>query len=116
MLLTMMIPVLLVPGAPITLALRAIRKRKDGSRGAREWILLAVHSRYRRRPREPDRRGRDVRRFALGLLLLAAVPLGRDRPHRAQWMIVHFLITGYLFVQSLIGVDPCPTRRRIRCA
>ncbi|MCU1513897.1 MAG: copper transporter, partial [Microbacteriaceae bacterium] len=26
------------------------------------------------------------------------------------WMIVHFLVTGYLFVQSLIGVDPVPYR------
>jgi putative copper resistance protein D len=25
-----------------------------------------------------------------------------------EWMIVHFLITGYLFVQSLIGADPGP--------
>ena len=25
-------------------------------------------------------------------------------------MIVHFLITGYLFVQSLIGIDPGPSR------
>ena len=25
-----------------------------------------------------------------------------------QWMIVHFLITGYLFVQSLMGTDPLP--------
>ena len=32
-----------------------------------------------------------------------------------QWMIVHFLVTGYLFVQSLIGIDPSPTRRRTRC-
>jgi cytochrome c oxidase assembly factor CtaG len=27
-----------------------------------------------------------------------------------QWMIIHFLLTGYLFVQSLIGVDPSPHR------
>jgi len=27
-----------------------------------------------------------------------------------QWMLVHFLITGYLFVQSLMGVDPQPHR------
>lgn len=27
-----------------------------------------------------------------------------------QVMIVHFLITGYLFVQTLIGVDPLPYR------
>ena len=26
------------------------------------------------------------------------------------WMVVHFLITGYLFVQSLIGIDPVPYR------
>jgi putative copper resistance protein D len=26
------------------------------------------------------------------------------------WMIVHFLITGYLFVQSMIGIDPVKGR------
>ncbi len=46
MALTMAVPVLLVPGAPVTLAARAIRPRKDGSRGGREWILLAVHSKF----------------------------------------------------------------------
>src|SRR4051794_16139969 len=46
MVLTMAVPLLLVPGAPVTLAARAIRKRRDGSRGGREWMLLAVHSRF----------------------------------------------------------------------
>jgi putative copper resistance protein D len=27
-----------------------------------------------------------------------------------QWMIAHVLATGYLFVQSLIGIDPIPHR------
>jgi putative copper resistance protein D len=27
-----------------------------------------------------------------------------------EWMVVHFLLTGYLFVQSLIGIDPSPAR------
>ncbi len=45
MLLTMAIPLLLVPGAPITLAARAIRKRDDGTRGGREWILLGACTR-----------------------------------------------------------------------
>ncbi len=27
-----------------------------------------------------------------------------------QWMIAHFLITGYLFALSLIGIDPVPWR------
>ncbi|MDP3950101.1 cytochrome c oxidase assembly protein, partial [Microbacterium sp.] len=39
MMLTMAIPLLLVSGAPITLALRAIHKRDDGTRGGREWIM-----------------------------------------------------------------------------
>ncbi|MHB1235796.1 MAG: cytochrome c oxidase assembly protein, partial [Microbacteriaceae bacterium] len=26
------------------------------------------------------------------------------------WMVAHFLISGYLFVQALIGVDPVPKR------
>src|SRR5690606_34834141 len=46
MLLGMAIPILLVLAGPITLALRAIRKRDDGSRGPREWILIAVHSKW----------------------------------------------------------------------
>src|SRR5699024_5378570 len=36
------IPTLL--GAPATLALRALPKRHDGSRGPREWLLTLVHS------------------------------------------------------------------------
>ena len=43
MLLGMAVPVLLVPGAPITLAMRAIRKRTDGTRGGREWMLAILH-------------------------------------------------------------------------
>ena len=27
-----------------------------------------------------------------------------------EWMVVHFLLAGYLFVQSLIGIDPGPSR------
>jgi putative copper resistance protein D len=27
-----------------------------------------------------------------------------------QWMTVHFLITGYLFVQAIVGIDPGPHR------
>ncbi|MDX2025840.1 cytochrome c oxidase assembly protein, partial [Microcella sp.] len=46
MVLSMGIPVMLVLGAPVTLAARAIHARKDGSRGPREWILAIVHSRF----------------------------------------------------------------------
>lgn len=110
MVLGMMVPVLLVPGAPITLALRAIRKRDDGSRGGREWIMLIVHSKYFGFLSNPIF---AAVLFAASLWLFYYSPLFRwstvDHVGH-EWMIVHFLATGYLFVQSLIGVDPVPYR------
>src|SRR5690606_1847666 len=46
MLLSMAIPLLLVLGAPITLAMRAIHVRKDNSEGMREWLNKFVHSKW----------------------------------------------------------------------
>ncbi|MDQ0577297.1 bifunctional copper resistance protein CopD/cytochrome c oxidase assembly protein [Agromyces albus] len=110
MVLTMAVPVLLVPGAPITLAARAIRPRKDGSRGGREWIMLAVHSRFAGVIANPIV---AALLFAGSLWVFYYSPLFRwtmlDHIGH-EWMIVHFLITGYLFVQSLIGIDPVPYR------
>jgi putative copper resistance protein D len=110
MVLTMAIPVLLVPAAPITLALRAINKREDGSRGPREWILLAVHSRvfaFFSRPLVA------ALLFVSSLWIFYYTPLfsWASSDHVGhEWMIFHFLIVGYLFVSSLIGVDPAPSR------
>ena len=110
MLLTMAIPLLLVPGAPITLAARAIHKRDDGTRGGREWILWAVHSPVARILTNPF--------VAAGLFVgslwvfyftdLFRWSLYDHLGH--EWMTAHFLITGYLFVMSLIGIDPVPYR------
>jgi len=106
MALGMMVPILLVPGAPVTLAMRAIRKRDDGSRGAREWILIAVHSWYARLIANPIF---ATVNFVGSLWLFYYTPIFRwaTVDHIGhEWMIVHFLLAGYLFVQSLIGVDP----------
>jgi cytochrome c oxidase assembly factor CtaG/putative copper export protein len=110
MLLGMMIPVLLVPGAPVTLALRALVKRHDGSRGAREWIMLGVHSRYAGFLANPIV---AAVLFAASLWAFYYTPLFRwaTTDHIGhEWMVLHFLATGYLFVQSLIGTDPVPYR------
>jgi cytochrome c oxidase assembly factor CtaG/putative copper export protein len=110
MTLGMLVPVLLVPGAPITLALRTIRKRTDGSRGPREWIMLATHSRYFGFLSRPLVAAAI---FVASLWVFYYSPLFRwaTTDHLGhQWMIIHFLLTGYLFVQSLIGVDPSPHR------
>ena len=110
MMLGMMVPVLLVPGAPVTLALRAIRKRQDGSRGAREWIMWAVHSKVAGVLANPIVAAII---FAGSLWLFYYSPLfsWATTDHVGHWwMVTHFLISGYLFVQALIGVDPVPYR------
>ena len=110
MALTMAVPVLLVPGAPVTLAARSIHPRKDGSRGGREWILLGVHSRFASIIANPIV---AAALFVGSLWVFYYSPLFRwtMTDHIGhEWMIAHFLITGYLFVQSLIGIDPVPYR------
>ncbi|WP_313355636.1 cytochrome c oxidase assembly protein [Microbacterium sp.] len=110
MLLGMGIPVLLVMGAPVTLALRAIRKRDDGTRGGREWIMWAVHSPYSRFITHPFVAAAI---FVLSLWAFYFTDLVRWAMYDHlghEWMIIHFLISGYLFVLTLIGVDPIPYR------
>ncbi len=108
MMLSMLVPVLLVPGAPVTLLSRAQTPRTDGSKGLREWVLWAVHTPYAWLISHPLFAGLN---FALSLVMFYYTPLFRwaTEEHLGhQWMIVHFVITGYLFVQSLMGVDPQP--------
>ena len=110
MLLTMGVPVLLVPGAPVTLLARAVSKRQDNSRGVREWVLWAVHTKYAEFLSHPLV---AAIMFASSLVVFYFTPLfgWATREHVGhEWMIVHFVITGYLFVQALIGVDPGPKR------
>ena len=110
MTLGMMVPVLLVPAAPITLALRTIRKREDGSRGVREWLLLVVHSRYFGILTNPVVSA-VIFAGSLWVFYYTAVFRWATVDHVGhEWMIIHFLGAGYLFVSSLIGVDPAPNR------
>ena len=110
MLLAMVIPTLLVLGAPITLALRAIQKRKDGSWGTREWIMWGLHTPYAKFITHPIV---AAMLFAGSLWIFYYTPLMRwaTTDHLGhQWMIIHFVFTGYLFALSLVGIDPIPYR------
>ncbi len=110
MILSMIIPIFLVIGAPMTLLLRAVKPRSDGSMGMREWMLLLVHSKYAAFFSHPIVAGVN---FAIALLTFYYTPLFRwaVTDHVGHmWMVAHFLIVGYLFVESLIGDDPSRTR------
>ncbi len=110
MALSMAIPMLLVFGAPVTLALRAVRKREDGTRGGREWILWAVHSPFSRIVTHPLVAAAI---FIVSLWAFYFTDLVRwaTKDHIGhEWMVLHFLISGYLFVLTLVGIDPIPYR------
>ena len=109
MTLNMLVPVLLVLGAPVTLALRALPSARPGELpGPREWILRLVHSPITSFTSYP------VIAFVLFVGSLYAVYFTPvfDTLVRYHWghelMSVHFLITGYLFYWGIIGVDPGP--------
>ena len=108
MMLGMLVPVLLAPGAPITLAMRAIRVRKDGSRGAREWLLDTVHSKYMAVVSSPIVASAI---FVLSMWIFYYTPMVEWAMvnHLGHiWMVLHFTAAGYLWVSMLLGVDPQP--------
>jgi putative copper resistance protein D len=110
MLLTMLIPVGIVLAAPVTLVARAIEVRHDGSRGMREWFLGIIQSKWIGFVGHPLV---STVVFALSLMVFYYSPLlsWASTTHLGhEWMILHFLLAGYLFVQALIGVDPSPHR------
>jgi putative copper resistance protein D len=111
MALNMFIPVFLVLGAPITLALRALPAAGAGHPpGPREWLLWLVHSPVSRFLSHP------ATAFVLFVGSLYAVYFTPvfDTLVRYHWghefMSLHFLITGYLFFWGIIGIDPGPKR------
>ena len=111
MMLAMLVPILLVLGAPITLTLRALPVAGRGNPpGPREWVLAAVHSPVARFVTHPL--------FSLPVFVgsyyalyfsdLFGWALTEHWAHVA--MNVHFIASGLIFFWPIIGVDPAPRR------
>lgn len=110
MVLAMVIPILLVLGAPVSLMSRAVPARTDGSRGGREIILAVAHSKYGGFWANPVIAGIN---FAGSLVLfyftdLFYISLTTHVGHLL--MVAHFTLAGYMFANALIGIDPGPKR------
>lgn len=111
MTLNMFIPVLLVLGGPVTLALRVLPVTGDGRpAGAREWLTWLLHSRVTTFLSHP------ITAFVLFVAspyIVYFTPLF-DTFVRYHWghefMAIHFLVVGYLFYWAIIGIDPGPRR------
>jgi putative copper resistance protein D len=104
MLLSMVVPLFLALGAPVTLALRTLPQRPRG------WLLSVLHSRVAK-----------VLTFApLTLALYIASPwalyfsgwytASLHHPFVHEMMHVHLVVVGALFFWPLMGIDPIPGR------
>ena len=106
MVLSMVAPVFLALGAPITLALRTLPPRGATRRG----LLATLHSRVVRLLTFP----------LIPFLLFVASPFALyfsgwypatlDNPWLHEAMHLHFLLVGCLFFWPLVGLDPVPGR------
>ncbi|MEU4168741.1 cytochrome c oxidase assembly protein [Streptomyces sp. NPDC026665] len=111
MVISMLSPILILLGAPITLALRALPvAAKRGAKGPRELLLMFLHSRYMRIVTHP---AFTIPMFIASLYALYFSPLfdflmGSTTGHIA--MMCHFLAVGLFFFWPIMGVDPGPHR------
>ncbi|NEA38939.1 cytochrome c oxidase assembly protein [Streptomyces sp. SID11385] len=110
MVISMLSPILILMGAPTTLALRALPVAGRGRKGPREWLLWLLHSRYMRVITHPLF---TIPLFIASLYALYFTPLfdflmESSAGHLA--MMVHFLAVGIVFFWPIMGVDPGPHR------
>lgn len=104
MMLSMLVPLFLALGAPVTLALRTLPKRPRG------WLLVVLHSRVAKVLSFPP--------LAFGLYVVSPWALYFSGWYEAslrsaavhEAMHVHLVVVGALFFWPLMGIDPVPGR------
>ena len=107
MVLSMLSPIFLLLGAPITLALRTL---PGGRRGPRGLLLAVLHSRA---ARVLTSTWFTLPLFILSLYGLYFTPLfdaAMSNWWGHNWMLAHFLLVGMLFFWPILAVDPSPHR------
>ncbi|MFE2445819.1 cytochrome c oxidase assembly protein [Streptomyces sp. NPDC021218] len=110
MIISMVSPILLLLGAPVTLTLRALPAAGRGRKGPRELLVALLHSRYMRIISHP---AFTIPLFIASLYALYFTSLfdflmESKAGHIA--MMVHFLAVGLVFFWPIMGVDPGPHR------
>ena len=108
MVLSLVTPLLLLLGAPVTLALRTLPRGKGPAGAPRALLLDALHSRFARFVTQPLF---TVPLFIASLYGVYFTPLFDDlmgNPIGHQVMLAHFVVTGLLFFGPIVGQDPWP--------
>ena len=105
MVLSMLSPVLLLMGAPITLALRTL---PGGRHGARGLMLTIVHSRVARILTSPLVTVPLFLGSLYGLYFTTLFDTAMSTWWGHDWMLAHFLGVGLLFFWPILAIDPSP--------
>jgi putative copper resistance protein D len=104
MVLSMVVPLAMALGAPLTLALRTLRRRPRG------WLLVVLHSRIARVLSVPPLT------FVLFVITPWALyfsgwyPATLHHDYLHEMTHLHMVLVGCLFFWPLMGVDPVPGR------
>ncbi|MGW0650647.1 cytochrome c oxidase assembly protein [Streptomyces umbrinus] len=110
MVISMLSPILILLGAPITLALRALPTAGRDRKGPRELLLMFLHSRFMRIVTHP---AFTIPLFIASLYALYFTPIFdflMDSKTGHIAMMCHFLAVGLVFFWPIMGVDPGPHR------
>ncbi|THA23388.1 cytochrome c oxidase assembly protein [Streptomyces sp. RKND-216] len=110
MIISMLSPILLLLGAPVTLALRALPAAGRGRRGPRELLVALLHSRYVRVVSHPAFTIPLFIASLYGLYFTSLFDLLMSSRAGHLTMMVHFLAVGLVFFWPIMGVDPGPHR------
>jgi putative copper resistance protein D len=110
MVLSMVAPILLLLGSPVTLALRTLPRGRTAAGVPRALLLEALHSRVARFLSHPLF---TVPLFLASLYAVYLTPLFDELMSTwagHEFMLAHFTVTGLLFFGPILGQDPWPRR------
>jgi putative copper resistance protein D len=108
MVLSLITPLLLLLGAPVTLALRTLPRGRGTAGAPRALLLNALHSRFARFVAHPLF---TIPLFIASLYGVYFTPLFdalMGDPAGHQLMLAHFVVTGLLFFGPIVAQDPWP--------
>lgn len=114
-LLSMIIPVLLVLGAPLTLLMRTFTSSPPGQPGIGDWVRACTQSRLLAIITHPV--VNLIQFLFFFYVMYLVIPLYELMiSEHAGHLIMNFvlLVSGYLYFWGLIGPDPIPHRRSTR--
>jgi putative membrane protein len=108
MVLSLITPLLLLLGSPVTLALRVLPRGRGAAGAPRALLLEGLHSRFARAVSSPLF---TVPLFIASLYAVYFTPLFdalMGNPVGHQFMLAHFTVTGLLFFGPIVAADPWP--------